>query len=465
MLLAICTWSLNEIITPDLDDKTRSVLLLSARIFFPGLFAVAVAFVVPTFDRSFQITAVAIAYIVCVMLIPNHNSDVLMNPIICVLAAVSSLVAMLPYQSSIEENFIRHTRRIFTTIIFVIALPLITLLAAVLILRQMDTFVLYTFDDTFGKSFLSVIYVPIYLLLQTLGFHDLVGELVTLRYQNNMVTAFTNTIVVTDLLSLPAIIFTRSIFTKKHVRLFLTLLVAICILTNSIGSCVSLNLLLLLIFYPGSFGLLLISSMACFAISYFLQVPALTSVNNLYLPDVVLSYTKIAMSDTSVTVLESFAIFIPVVLVLFSMWLNRERQQDRKRKWRSINVGYAINASSSPELSVLAMLRALGGISNISDVAEDGSWLYIQVVDHDAVSVSTLNSLVPDKVLIDRINKLYLCDLGETSHFIHQRLCKLISNPFSESEYEMQLSTPFVIRPMPHDQMHQEQQQQPKAAV
>ena len=99
----------------------------------------------------------------------------------------------------------------------------------------------------------------------------------------------------------------------------------------------------------------------------------------------------------------------------------------------------------------MAFLRALGGISNIVDVAEDGAWLYIQVASHDHVSVTTLNSMLPEKVLIDRINKLYLCEVGEQSHFLHQRLSKLISNPFGETEFEVQISTPFDIHPMDYE--------------
>lgn len=452
LLLAISTWSLSPLITPNLDNALRNVLLLSARIFFPGLFVIAVAFVVPTFDRCFQISAVSIVYVISVMMIPSHSIDILINPIICVLTAVSSLLAMLPYQPSPEENFIKHTRRIFVTLFFVIVLPVSTLLSVVLILRQMDMFILYTFDETFGRSFLSVIYVPLYLLLQTLGFHDFVGELITLRYQNNMVTAFVNTVIVTNLFSLPATIFIRSFFTRTHVQLFLTLLVAISILTNSIGSCVSLTLLLLLIFYPGAFCTLLISSMACFILSYLMQVPAITTVDNLYLPDVNLAQTSMSLESntSSAAMLEIFAIFIPVGLVLLSMFISRERILDRRRKLRSINIGYTITNTTVPELTVLALLRALGGISNISEVEEDGSWLYIQVVSHDPVSLSTIKSMTQDKVLVDRINNIYLCNIGEQSHFLHQRLSRLIENPFGEAEYEVQLSTPFEIKPMPY---------------
>ncbi len=451
MLLAISTWALSETVTPWIEDQQRALMLLSARIFFPGLFAIAVAFVVPTFDRCFQIATVTIIYVASVMLVPSNRSDLLLNPIICVLAAISSLIAMLPLPMRLDENFINHTRRLFFILCNVIILPTITIIGILLILRQMNIYILYTFDETFGNSILSVIYVPLFLVLQTLGFHDLVGQLVSLRSGSSMSTAFINAIVVSNLFSLPAILFTRSLFTKGHVRLFLTMLVAVAILTNSIGACVSLVLLWLLIFYPGAFSVLLCSSMVCFAFSLLLQAPPLTSEGNLYMPDVRLDSVRLLFNDNALTALEGFAIFIPVILVLFSMWVSRERTIDRKRKWRSVNIGYNINAASTPELKVLAFLRALGGISNIVDVAEDGAWLYIQVASHNHVSVTTLNSMLPEKVLIDRINKLYLCEVGEQSHFLHQRLSKLISNPFGETEFEVQISTPFDIHPMNYE--------------
>lgn len=452
ILLAISTWALREPIMPDLTDQWRDVLLMSARIFFPGLFIITVAFVLPTFDRCFQVAIVTVIYVVSLMLVPYYSSDLLLNPIICVLAALSSLLAMLPSPTLFEENFFYLSRRLFFVLCNVVILPTVTVLGIALILRQMNSYILFSFDETFGTNFLSVIYVPLYLILQTLGFQDLVGQLVALRYDDVMAKAFINAIMVSNMLSVPAILFTRSLFTKGHVRLFLTMLMAVALLTNSIGSCVSLILLWMLIFYPGSFAVLLFSSMICFAVSFWLQVPELTTVNNLYMPDVRLDKVHFFFNNSTLTVLEAFAVFLPVLLMLFFMWLSRERSIDRRYKWRSINIGYSVNVSSAPELKVLAFLRALGGISNIVDVAEDEDWLYIQVASHDDVSVSLLNIALPEHVLVDRINKLYLCHVGEQSHFLHKRLANLIANPFGESEMEVPLSTPFDIRAFDHRQ-------------
>lgn len=446
MLLAICTWSLNEVVTPFLTAPMRYDLLLIARIFFLGLFAVAVAFVVPTFDRFLQILVVIVSYVLMIALIKNNMPELLKNPILCVVAAVSSLLALLPYQ--IRNDYYRQRRSLIFPLILSLSLPFVTLIGAYVVLRQTDTYILYTFDETFGRSFLSVMYVPIYIALQTLGFHDFVGDLISLRYQNNMVTAFVNAIIVTNLFSVPAIIFARSLFTKRHVRLFLTLLMVIAIMTNSIGSCVSLILLLLLIFYPGSFSLLLVSSMTCFSISYFLQIAPITTVSNLYLPDVSLDHNRFFLFYIPVAILELMAILIPLMLVLSAMLVNKEKILDRRRKLRSINVGYTVDPTSSPEIYLISMLRALGGISNISDVVEDSSWLYIQVVDVDKVSLSTLNSFSQEKLLLDRINKIYLLNIGEQSHFLCERLLRLIENQFGEEEYEVPLSTPFDIKKM-----------------
>ena len=320
LLLAGTTWALNPYVSPEISDDLRKILLLSARIFFPGLFAIAVAFVVPTFDRCFQITMVALIYMVAIICVPSHSLAILMNPVICVVTAVSSLFAMLPYPSTLDGSLFHNTRRLIITIFFVSVLPVATFLSVILILRQMDLYILYTFDETFGENIMAVVYVPIYLIMQTLGFHDALGELILLSHANPMTAALVNTIIVIDLFSLPATIFMRSVFTKGHVRFFLTLLAVICILTNSIGACVSLTLLLLLIFYPGSFITLLSSSMVCFALSYFLEAPAITEVSNLFLPDVNLAFTKMLLlsKDNATIIVELFAIAVPCIIILLA---------------------------------------------------------------------------------------------------------------------------------------------------
>ena len=452
MLLAICTWALNPINTPELALNQRDVLLLAARIFFPGLFAIAVALVVPTFDRLFQLTTVTIVYVLSLLLTLSSNISVINSPIICVLSAVSTLLAMLPYSSFEQDRFAGQSRRLFLSLFFVVLLPVVTLLALSVIVKQFNIFILYTLEDKFGEGLLSVIYVPMYLMLQSVGLHDLVGHLITFNYKNNMVTAFVNTIIVCNIFALPATIFFRSLFTKKHINLFLTLLVVVCILTSSIGACVSLILLLLVIFYPGAFGALLITSMSCFLLSYYLHIPAITSVENLYLPDVNFNSTRefFTEGNHNFGMLAAFAVIVPCIIIELSMVLSRENLLDKKRKIRSINRGYTINANSSPELTLLAFLRALGGISNIVDVEEDGSWIYIQVINNDQVSFTALNTLGIKKLLVDNVNNLYLCDVGDQSHFLHQRLSKFIENSFTVSEKEVALSTPFNIEPMPY---------------
>lgn len=459
ILMAICTWTLHENNTPMLPEDLRQILLLSARIFFPGLFAVAVAFVVPTFDRVFQICVVAAVYVTSVMLIPDNNRTVLLNPIICVCTAVASLLAMLPYSNNIhDDSFRSQPSRLFITPVFVVLLPVATFVFIYVVIHQLDTFILYTLDETFGESFLSVIYVPIYLMLQSVGFHDLVGELITTHYDNSMVTAFVNTIILTNVFSLPATIFVRSFFTKRHVRLFLTLLVVVCILTGSIGACVSTVLLLLLVFFPGAFCILLASGMLCFTLSYFLDVPAITTVDNLYLPDITLSRTRMFLNHNvgTAAVLEAFAIFVPMITVIMSMFINREKKLKVRKKINTARAGFYLNHNDAPELMVLAYIRALGGISNIADVEEDGSWLYIQVVDHEPVSMYGLKILVNEKILVDRINKLYLCDIGDQCSFIHRRMSRLIENPFGQYESEVSLSSPFPIETLSNNPAEQQ---------
>lgn len=443
MLLAVSTWALSKAITPDLPDELRAELLLSVRICCPGLFAVAVAFFVPTFDRFFQIAMVSINYIALVSFIPMYMPSLSENPIICVVSAITSLFAFLPNVHH-DEGFIHHTRRILLGLMFSIILPIFTATSITLILRQMNVYVLFTFDEIFGRSLLSGIYVPVYLTLQAMGFQDIVSDLVSMSYQNNMVTAFVNTVIVTNMLSLPAALFSRSMFARYHTRLFMALLVVITVLASSIGACVSLTWLIIFVFYPGTFGILMLSSVICFSISYAMRVAPITSVNNLYMPDVNLSYTTLFYS-AQITFLELFAIILPIAVVTLCMTIKRDRSKRRRNKKRSVDFGYSVKATSTPELKLIAFLRALGGVSNIMDVEEDGSWLYVQVIDRDESSHLALNALFRKKILVDRVNRLYLCNIGPDSHFYYTRLSQLIENLFEEEEYKVPLSAPFTL--------------------
>ena len=70
MLLAISTWALSNQVAPQLDPGTRNYLLLTGRIFFPGLFVLMVAFVVPTVDRFVQLSVVAAVYVISLLCLP-----------------------------------------------------------------------------------------------------------------------------------------------------------------------------------------------------------------------------------------------------------------------------------------------------------------------------------------------------------------------------------------------------------
>lgn len=451
ILLAIVTWSLNRSVTPDIAPDIRVDFLLAARTIFPWLFAVAVSFSVPTFDRMLQISSVTVIYFFTVWISASYNPLLFSNPTLCVITAVSTVLAFLPYESVRRSDYRSVSGTdIIRAVIYALLIPALTFIAAATVIRQVSIVVLYTFDDTFGKGPLSVIYVPIFIFLQTFGFHDIVGELLNNTNHGNIVASFINAVVITDMFSLPAVLFARSMSVKANIRLFLTLLMVITILTGSLGSCVSLTLMLLLIFYPGTFGILSLSAVFCGVLSFFMQVPAVTNVSNLYMPDLNLSHTILFFS-APVAVLEIFSVTVSVIMVFMSALIRKDQLSARKSTERSLSVGYSLAEDSSPELKLLALLRAFDGISNIVDVEADGAWLYVQVADRNRISTATLNVLTQDRLLIDRVNKIYLCETGEQSEFFCKRLSELIENSFGEDHYEVSVSVPFDFRSLSQD--------------
>lgn len=443
MLMGPATWSLDPAVTPNMPDDIRVKLLLTVRIWFPGLFAVGIAFLIPTISRFLQIASVGGAYLLFAYFCPTYIPSVIYNPMICMVAATSALFAFLP--ASTEYDYSRdHTNRLFFGVIFAFILPILTMIGLLLVVKQINTYVQFTFEDIFGKDLTSAVYVPLYILLQTLGMQDLIDRMISIVYQNNLVNAFVNAIIVTNIISLPMAMLVRSLFVKNHMRLFITLLALITWLTSSNGTCVALSWLALLLIFPGVFALLLMSSVLCFFISYINQVGALTTINNLYSPDINLANIYFLFSSHT-TMLEMFAFLLPSTLVACLMICKSEYSKYLKLKAREVNFGYNINKMSSPELKVVAILRSFGGISNIADIEADSNWLYVQVIDRNRVSTSTLNVLTHSKVLMDRVNKLYLCDIGARSQFYCKRIMDLMENHFGEEEYEVPVGTPVPL--------------------
>ena len=285
MLFALLVWTLSPRISTEMTPGLRHLCLNIIRVVFPGIFAITLVLLIPLKNRFIQFIITLSSYIILVVLIANINPDLLHNPVICSFAASASILAMLP--SSVlfdEDQSINDTHEGNRISAFI--LPYLVLIGSIVILRQIQSFVEFSFSPAFGTSFLSFIYAPIFLVMQTFGHHEFLSYLASTNYEPLMRNAFINAIFVSNVISLPTIILVRSFFNGPSMRLFLTFLAAICAMTASIGGCVSLISLLIMIFLPSTFIVFLLNSVILCFLSYFMILPALTEISNLYTPDI-----------------------------------------------------------------------------------------------------------------------------------------------------------------------------------
>ena len=447
ILLAIVTWILDKRLTPNLSPTLRADLLEFFRQLFPCLFAITVAFIIPSQKTWVKVFSVSIIYLILLLCIENLIENFAGNAGICALSALSYL---LVFQDKQDENSPHKNKLFLAEKIIAIALPFITLISLLIVIRQIRVFVLVAFNDTFSQSLLSIIFAPIFLLLQSLGFQEIVGQVALLRYQNDMISSFINAIYITNIFSLPTIIMARSFFTSGAQRLFLTMLSLIAVLTSSVGTCISLIYIVLIIFWPGTFAILLICSLICYLSSYALEVQAITSINNLYIPDLDLSLAIPFFYSQSTLTLEITGVLMPLSLMFLLMIISKESSNLKRQRHNYAISGIVPTDQGNPDLSVLAILRALGGISNISTVENEVGLLKFKIVDPTLLIYANINALCLRPAEYDRVRKVLYCEIGEQSPIIALKIADFIKNEFGEQTHEIIVPKSFTIRPMPH---------------
>ena len=450
VVFALLTWILDPRTTPDLAPTLRELLLSSVRIVFPGLFALTLVLLVPLNKRAGQVTITVFSYIVLVCIIAKTKPELLHNLSICTFAASSSVLAMLPASQLFEDTTPSRQQNSSINVLTALILPYLVLIGTSVILRQIQSFTEFSFSSSFGESFLSFIYAPIFLIMQTLGHHEFILRLAQINYQPDFLNAFINSILISNLISLPTVLIVRSFFNNQSLRLFLTFLAAIATMTASIGGCVSLISLLLMIFLPGTFVLFLLNSVVLCLLSYFMQLPALTLVSNLYSPDTNMLSSHLGGFKSTHLYLFLFAFIMPVCYVIISIMFKKEHTQLIKQRRTLNRSGFTANNKNTPDLCIIAILRSIGGLSNIQSITRHQSYVFLQIRDPEIINVSALNAICNKKPNYDRINKIYYCDFGENAEFIAKRLSLLSENEFFVTEKEVPLTPSFAIKAMPN---------------
>ena len=444
LLLALLTWWTEAGNSPYLSAELRSGLLTALRLGAPALLCVLITCLFPVGSRGYQILVTVIAYALLTAISATSGSSSLLYPTIPVLAATTSVFALLPK----PRDFIRIRHPLLNSLVnffFALSLPLLTAFVIISVMEQTTLFVRSSFCGEFARSDLEVIYVPLYFLLQAFGYHGTLADIATAQYRPERAVAFFNAVLMTMLFALPTAIFVRSLFTRGTLRITLTFLGICTILTSSIGTCASLVLAFVLIFFPGTFIILAVSSAGLFLISVNLEIPQLVAGTNLYRPDINLSFLDILYTVPQSRYLILAAILMPLLAIPAAHLLRMDKDAVRRGRHSlgQVHAGPALR--SAPDLQVIALLRAVGGLSNLRQFSLSGSALMLEVNDTAAVSVSQMAAACTHRVSCDHSRRLYTCELGESAPLIARRLGVLGGDFLGHSGAEIALAPPYPI--------------------
>ncbi len=428
LILALLSWTLNERVTFSLTEDVRVYITLIVRVFCLGLFSVSVSLLIPSTYRILQLTITSLSYVVLVFLLTKFSPQSTSAPIVCVLAAISSSFGLLP---NFNSSFSKDKSSLIESIVIACILPILIFSTLLISINIINNFIELYFTKELGNSPTSFVFVPLYICLQIFGHHYELNEIASIMYSKHYLSAFTNAVVLTALFSLPAIVFTRIFFSYKKTRLFVITLTCFCILCNSIGACLSISLLILLIIFPSSFFILLCTSSILFFISYNLNVAEIVSISNLYNFDTNLSLLNLDNEIFESRLLQSLALILPPFLFCILNFWKKDKEMQKKEREGINNIGYKVNNKSIDELQLLALIRSLGGLSNFEIIRVFDGKIFIKIVDLNAVSNSTLNLLIKRRLQFDRVKKIYVLDFATRANFFANRLKLLTTSEFN----------------------------------
>lgn len=447
-LLSICSWALCDSNTPNLPAADKNFILNALRVFFPCLFAISVAFLLQVNNRPLQLSVVVLVYAISLYVIKKTIGENYPSPILASIAACCSILAMIP--GNIDNTKKMSFRHIFDRyapidMLMVIILPVITLTGLILFIIQINAFILFTFTETFSLTIFSALLTPLFVILQSLGAQNFISELMALKFQNDNLSAFINAIIITNCICIPATLISRAYFAKNSNKLFLVSLAICCLLSASNGISLALILLIFIVFYPGSFLCLLISSLCIFLFSKLLEIKAIADINIFYNPDLHLNGINIYNLNDNTAILSILGFCIPLLLVCVVMILKSDHNSQLKQRRRLAFSGYNATYKSSAELRVLAFLRALGGISNIRHLQRKETTILAYIHDDRYVLGTLLHSICLKRASYDKVRKCYKCEIGDNAYFIYMRLIKLIGNTNLNSDNFIELAPEFNI--------------------
>lgn len=446
--LAICTWILSSKNTPDLIPPIREMLLKHVRLIFPALVSVCIALLVDVPYRKLQISLTILSYIITCTILYSYSPNMITQPVICVFSSCATIIVLLPRTRSGYETLIAKKELSFFDILLALLMPIVVLCGLIAILNQIHDLIVYTISSSQTHK-ISFMFLPIYFIIQAFGVQNYITDLALIKWLPEISSNFANTIILTNMFTLPATIICRAFFEKGDKRLFLVFLGITCVLVSSVGSALSVIFLITIFLYPGSFVIILLSSIATFFMAQNLIISNPVSIVLLYRPDLDLTevlFLHLQVKDIVLT--EIFTIIFPIALLSLTMFLKEHSfsfVKDYKKHQRTKNL-----YKGDKDLITIALIKALGGLNNIIKVKIRNRKLKFYLVDLNTISNSDLKDLSISKIEIEKLNNSLIADLGDATSLSFKRINKLLTNELSLREHEIKLQKPFEIKSMPH---------------
>ncbi|MCR5537082.1 MAG: hypothetical protein K6F05_06685 [Succinivibrio sp.] len=449
VLTALCTYAFSPTFGEVLFSEGFALYAHNLGDFcFPLCFTLTAALLIPAISRTLQLFTVSLNYTWLFFLAQNYLKLEFICSTACIIAALTSCIVFLPRPVRIGQFYPneQHPLKILWLGMSAFALPGIVFATLLIISRQLELFIYHLITANFIESALSVVLAPAYLLLQSMGF-QVALEIRNLEQTDaaNM-SAIINAVVLSNLIALPCIMWMRACFVKGWLQALLTFLGLITLITSHVGMCVSMEMAIMLLFFPGSFSALLLTSCALFLLSRNLQLDSLANLSELYQPDLRLNLPHFALLGHDYLMLCLCAALAPVLIVCALTLMQNHHRQRLSRHIRDNASGFRVNSKSLPDLQVIALLRSIGGLSNLKHVNRQGSLLLLKVLNYQRVSSAALGQICLKKVQYDRQHNLFLCHLGANCYTIEQRLTRLLADAQIGEGQEIPLSQPFLIK-------------------
>lgn len=445
-LLAIVSYALDKRIPIGIDFSLQTKIFDVCRVIIPGFFAIAVACLIPTFNRTFQLLIVGFNYMFLAgfSLIKYHTFFT--QPTAWVLSSLVATLFLIPNNDLETDTETISFKAILAKGCGALIAPPLILLTVVVLIKNIEHSILITFTSVFVDSVLSCLFVPIYEIMLTLGFSSLLNSLVSLQSESEPIHAILNSIMLTNLVALPTLILVRASFSKSYTRLFLVFLALITCLTSKIGSCISVELTILMFFFPGTFIALCLSSIGIFFICFYLQLSTFTNFYLLYQPDLILRNLAFMQLSTGHSLTIILSVAIPLFLQILFSRMGKINHLRAKFRQRFKNSNYNIKDIDNPDLFLIALLNGIGGKSNLKEVTVNNKILYVTVFNYKKVSTPQIHMMCKKKVDFLRSQNIIRLSIGSMALIVGNRLSNIIKDSEEYTNVEVPLSEPFNIR-------------------